>query len=273
MQQVEVPAPPPEISPDVSELPPPEQNSAEVAVLDDAPVAVVPDGPEGSEEAELPNSTPGIDAEQLKVSVTAYVSTYKGGLVQDWLAQCQKFRTRYATNGCPTGEYVDYAPHAEERASIAGVFETWVTRPATNARISEQLVAESTYLAGLMELPGVMGEIARQRYFLVKDYYCYLNSDMPACGSLTVNGFASSGPASDVVISMNIHLTDLVAVGEGKRHFLRGLFSLSKDGEVEFLDAPRAPPALPFTYPPEWDAPAPLADEDTFEVAAPLFPL
>ena len=163
--------------------------------------------------------TPVLDAAQVQASMAAYMSSYRGGLVQGWMEACRQ--PPVYKNGeqvCPDEGVVATTANAERTALLEPLFVNHATQRASNERHRRQLVEESRYLEALVGDDTVLGEIARERYAVVRSDYC----QVAACGPA---GF--SVPTAGVV--------ELVGFGGSQLVLLQGLVTLDINEQFGLL--------------------------------------
>ena len=161
----------------------------------------IPDAAEPGTGDEAP--PPGISAAALQTSVSGYLSSYRSELTLGWLEECQKYRNRYGTHDCPRGAEENYQTNPAEQVGVAELFETWVSGASNHASYSAKLVAETDYLATLMDEDSVVGELVRQRYYQLRAYYCQMNQDNARCTTAATTGSFPS-PVDDVITIFSI---------------------------------------------------------------------
>lgn len=217
---------------------------------DDAPQSASSDEPASG------GVPPGITRETLSNSVASFLASTRTGLVRDWLEECEKFKKRHGVSDCREGTNKRSASMTAQQAGIAALFQASVEVPSDAE--DKRIVAETNYLRTLMDENPVVGDLARQRYALLRDTYCMSNGDQQGC-----TGSSFRSPAGDVITLVTVAIT----LGGVKMNILGKAVSL------DFAGVPSPRPVSPLLQPMESPASSDDVDDNEFRVEPPLFPL
>jgi hypothetical protein len=114
---------------------------------------------------------------ELQGAVTALVRDRRTQFTTAWMSDCLLHQKEHGTKDCPAQTApADYTGRAELNALAARAF-AGITRPQQHARLRAELLASSAGLQPLMDAQGSFGELARQRYFLNREYLNYLSGN------------------------------------------------------------------------------------------------
>jgi hypothetical protein len=119
-------------------------------------------------------AVPGADA--IRAAIVEFSESYKAGLTADWLSQCVRYRERYPTQDCPQQRAQDNSALDDGQRIAEAVF-AGVTRDERYARLTSSLLQQNEELDELMEEGGVLGALARDRYYLNREYVFFLNGN------------------------------------------------------------------------------------------------
>lgn len=161
--------------------------------------------------------------------ISTVVSSEKGRLIEDWLAECTRYRNRYQTEDCPQGTEARTERQEAIETNMKETFSSWVTGHDRNARISEELLDDMDSLRPLMETEGLLGTLAAERYYFKREQYYYLNGS-------DNEGMQYGGEGILPVLAFSP--TSFVLLG--------GLLSFNTKSGFSVLKAPDRGPARPF---------------------------
>jgi hypothetical protein len=181
---------------------------------------------------ETPTQDPGIalDIATLQNSISSHMQVYRRDVLNQDLQECQQYRERYERWDCPQEEELKSAARERIDENFDTTFRAYTYGHDANARISRELLADMDAMRPLMEDEGVLGTLARERYYLKELEYKYLNP-----GGYQ-GGFAPIVNTGGVV--------GLASINLGGIDILNGLLTLSfKDGKVDVMNKG---PAKPF---------------------------
>ena len=273
-QAIPLPEALPALEPEEAPPPLPEQPAqAETAPPPPAPELLPETG--ASAVAENPSPPPavpagrerGISRARLSESIAGFVTAYRSELNRNWLEECQRYRNAHGVTDCPQGGEGGYGVNPEEEEIAAGIFETYVDGHVKNARRARRFEEEARYLSGLMREDSELGELAAQRFYLVRDYSRYL-AGLQGNGPLMNSDFTSAAGN----ISGGINLFTLITFGDGKLRLVGGLLSFGLEDGIGVNDTPPPGAARPFT---EFEVERPERSPDggqlpPFEIRPPL---
>lgn len=115
-------------------------------------------------------------ADEIRAAIAEFTAGYKAGLTGDWLAECRSFQERYATRDCPGSQAEDTTALNDGQRIAEAVF-AGATRYERHAAFTNSLLQQNERLDELMEEGGVLGSLARERYYLNREYVFYLNGN------------------------------------------------------------------------------------------------
>jgi hypothetical protein len=212
----------------VAEAAPPSPIAEGVAVPRGDPESATT-APSSSEEVAgtAPSIAP-LDSADLQAMISSVIRNEKGKLLEDWLAECTRYRNRYQTQDCPQGTEARTARQEAIEINMEATFSTWVTGHDRNARISEELLDDMDSLRPLMETEGLLGTLAAERYYFKREQFYYLNG--------TGGGIQYGGEG--ILPVMAFTPTSFVLLG--------GLLSFDIKSGFRVLDAPDPGPAKSF---------------------------
>jgi hypothetical protein len=208
---------------------PPEEPVAEIVESPAAPAPAEDSGPDPIEavtEAAPPADADAANAEEvvldvnrLREAIGASMITYRREVLEQGLQDCQQYRERYDRWDCPQEAEVTTAMQEQIDENLDVTFRAYTYGHDRNARISEELLADMDAMRPLMEADGVLGTLARQRYYMKALQYENLNPGavpgIPGGGSIggpnlggTVTLMTFSGGGIDV-------LNGLLTLGPG----------------------------------------------------------
>jgi hypothetical protein len=124
----------------------------------------------------LPAPQGSLSPNDIQAAITEFSAAYNAGLTGGWLSACMRFRERYPTQDCPQQQPQDTSALDDGQQIAAAVF-AGVTRPDRHRRLTESLLEENDRLQDLIEDGGVLGTLARDKYFLNREYVFYLNGN------------------------------------------------------------------------------------------------
>ncbi len=165
-----------------------------------------------------------LDMAALRNSINSHMTNYRRNLLGEEMEECHQYRDRYERWDCPEEGEVKSATQALIDEDMDDLFTDYVSGYARNARISTELLADMETLRPLMEDEGVLGTLARERYYLKHEQYVYLNPD------------EGKGEADVVtLVTFSLSPKGLVLNGFG------GVLSIGFDGEIKSGAQVRAP--------------------------------
>jgi hypothetical protein len=156
--------------------PDPTQSAAET----DSPAESEVEDPEtgiagAPDEAQEAREAPALGASEISAVVGSYVSGYRKGLIQDWLADCVRYETEHGVQDCPQGQ----PDSSDSRPGNEGIIASFqrLDGKYRNDRTSRELLASMDRMRPLLNDDSILGELARQRYSYDSLAYTRLNGD------------------------------------------------------------------------------------------------
>lgn len=126
--------------------------------------------------ATIPQGLNTLTQDDIRRSIAKFSAEFKSELTADWISDCLSFRERYPTRECPQ-QQAQETPALDESSQIASTVFAGVTRDDRHKRLTNSFLQENERLQDLMEEGGVLGSLARERYYLNREYVFYLNGN------------------------------------------------------------------------------------------------
>lgn len=124
----------------------------------------------------LPQGQGTLTQDDIRASIAKFSADFKGQLTADWLSECQRYRERYSTRECPQQGQQDSSALDDGKQIATSVF-AGITRADRHRGLTNSLLQQNETLANLVEEGGVLGSLARERYYLNREYVFYLNGN------------------------------------------------------------------------------------------------
>jgi hypothetical protein len=180
------------------------ESNAGIAQSSSVPLTVDPPAPTGTEPFPASNAPPSNsnvdnggetapDIETLQNSVARYLINYTSELLEQGLPGCLPYPDSHERWDCPEEAEVKSATQALIDEDTEDMFRAWVSGRNSNARISRTLLSDMETLRPLMADEGVLGTVARERYYVKALQYRYLTPDAKTGGTIRLLTFTGSG--------------------------------------------------------------------------------
>jgi hypothetical protein len=132
----------------------------------------------------------------VRVAIGAYVSNQRNTQIETWVASCILEQKTEHTRDCERQRQASDGTSASAQAGriAGGAAFGGVTRPMRHALLTEGFTETKDAMKELMDVPGVLGQMATDRYYLSREYIYYLNGNPSPYGPRNQFNCAGIGP-------------------------------------------------------------------------------
>jgi hypothetical protein len=134
--------------------------------------------------------------ERIRAAVETSVDALHSPLTAEWIATCILERKLRGTRECEEQqrEQSHLSPSMQAGYDAGMAAFAGITRPQRQRRLSEQFARERNVMMEFMDEPGVLGQIATDRYYVARQYLLYLNGNPSPYGPGNQVNCAGIGP-------------------------------------------------------------------------------